>query len=266
MKSFVQFIGEDTRESNIGWLIHGDTPIVDDAEHSHEDLSSQGLALTTKEAVKAGHVRYFHHHEVRDGKLLHHAGYEFNDTRKARKLIDDHLATSGGFHRIDFDVHHRHGPDTSHNFRSVEDARKHLATPAAKPIKEGTVIKKGHQLINAAKRPHYDHDGEMSRVDYEDPRTGKKSTIGDWIERHEIPKDETNHYVFYHATPKTNTFTHLKADSKLETDPDSATHFAGRDRGLKPHQIKVHQLRLRPSEINGGHWASLRKDHPVADK
>lgn len=63
----------------------------------------------------------------------------------------------------------------------------------------------------------------------------------------------------YHATPHTNTFSELREGSYLEKDPEKAAHFAARDRGLKRHQIKVHEVLLQPDELGySGHYMALK--------
>ncbi|KKK79388.1 hypothetical protein LCGC14_2834010, partial [marine sediment metagenome] len=92
----------------------------------------------------------------------------------------------------------------------------------------------------------------------------------DWLERHEVPQDEDGRYQFYHATPKENlegiVSEGLQEGSLLETDPEDAAHFAGRDRDLARNQVVVLPVSVHPHEIRVGQWASLRGVYKVGVK
>ena len=117
----------------------------------------------------------------------------------------------------------------------------------------------GNQYV---KLPGYDEAQERSRLWVDHPVYGKE-TIGDWLDRHKVERTPQGLYHFVHATPKANKFTTLRVGSLLETDPKAAIHFAGRDRGLKPKDIMVHHVYVKPSEIDGGQWAELIKEVAV---
>jgi len=88
---------------------------------------------------------------------------------------------------------------------------------------------------------------------------GQTETIGEWLTRHQIPS-KSGKFRFYHGTPKAGGATdELREGSLLADSPEEAIHYTGRDRGLEPNQINVHELWLSPDELNGGHFASLRK-------
>lgn len=90
------------------------------------------------------------------------------------------------------------------------------------------------------------------------PRTNGEANM-DWLERHEVPR-RGNEYVFYHATPIKN-LKYIRAGSYLELDPESARYFAARDRDIDPSKVVVHILYLKPWQIHGGHFATLREDY-----
>jgi 2'-5' RNA ligase len=106
----------------------------------------------------------------------------------------------------------------------------------------------------------YDEKDELARVNYEGPHGTE--TIGGWLDRHEVQRTSGGLYVFYHATPKRGGVRgELRAGSLLEQDPKAAAFFASRDRDLDPERdVTVIRLELRPSQIDGGQWASLRED------
>jgi len=110
----------------------------------------------------------------------------------------------------------------------------------------------------------YNEETERSRINYEGPHG--KETIGGWLDRHEVERTKEGKYVFYHATPKVGgVTTSLRKGSLLETDIKKAVFFAKRDRGLRNKDIKVIKLELRPSQIDGGVWASLTEDVDLSD-
>jgi len=91
--------------------------------------------------------------------------------------------------------------------------------------------------------------------------------IIDWIKRHKIPT-ENGKLVFYHATPKKGGATgYLRKGSLLETDPESAAHYASRDRGISAKKdVIVYKLLLTQYDIEvGSSWASLRNDYKLSE-
>jgi len=104
----------------------------------------------------------------------------------------------------------------------------------------------------------YNEQEERARVDYEG-RFGRE-TIGEWLDRSEVKKTEDGRYIFYHGTPKVGgATTALRNGSMLALDPKDAVFYAKRDRNLRNKDIIVYKLALRPSQINGGVFASLRE-------
>lgn len=89
--------------------------------------------------------------------------------------------------------------------------------------------------------------------------------VRDWLKRtfNGRGPDANGKYVFYHGTPKSNKLDFLRAGSLLETDPESAAHLAGRDRGLTRGQVVVHRVLVGERDIHVGHWASLRGNHKL---
>ena len=117
-------------EEHLGFL-HAKTGKQIKGDYNNDALDNHhGIALKhklttdrhnpTADAVRRGHVRYYHHPEE------HEAGYEFVDSPKARQHVANHLGTSGGFRHIYIDQCHPSGHRTSHEFNSVEAARNHL--------------------------------------------------------------------------------------------------------------------------------------------
>lgn len=90
-------------------------------------------------------------------------------------------------------------------------------------------------------------------------RTGPE-TVGEFLSRHTEIKRVGSRYLFFHARPKNSQYTELKIGSYLESDPDSARHFAARDRGLNPKKdVEVIRLELTPDQIEPGVFCTLRK-------
>jgi len=93
----------------------------------------------------------------------------------------------------------------------------------------------------------------------------KGDVIIDWLKRHKV-KTEGGKYIFYHATPiKGGAKDMIRKDSYLATDKETAIHQAGRDRDLKPKEIRTIVVRLNPEELHVGPWATLRNDYYVDD-
>ena len=99
------------------------------AQHLGYKANATGGAVD--QAMKAGHVRYWHR---RLSSFLQHThadhasiGYEFHDTPHSRNLVKKHLNRSGGATEIRMDIHEpQSGQMKCHKFRSVEGAQKHL--------------------------------------------------------------------------------------------------------------------------------------------
>lgn len=90
----------------------------------------------------------------------------------------------------------------------------------------------------------------------------KGALILDWLERSKVSK-EGGKYVFYHATPNTNSLTTLRAGSLLELNPKDAAYFATHDRRLRLKDAVVIKVLVDPQDIYVGHWASLRADYKI---
>jgi len=97
----------------------------------------------------------------------------------------------------------------------------------------------------------------LDRINYQGPYGVE--TIGEWLERHKVQRTPDGRFVFYHGTPVVGGATdELREGSLLGFSEEESRHFAARDRDLGPEDVVVHTLYLRPDEIAGGHWASLR--------
>ena len=92
-----------------------------------------------------------------------------------------------------------------------------------------------------------------------------KETVRDFVKRHELPV-EGGRVVLYHATPKSNKFSVLKAWSKLAKNPEFAAHQAARDRGLKRDQIRVHKVLVPIDRLEyTGHF-QINDEVPLSDE
>lgn len=127
MLSFTQFVAESKGifdENHWGFLRHGKKPLVNKRLFRHDMLAAKHGFRSSDDAVKQGLVRFHHYHPEKPAKDI--ASYEYVDSPKTRNLVSRHLGRSGGFQGIDLSVHHPGNKETTHTFRSVEDARKHL--------------------------------------------------------------------------------------------------------------------------------------------
>ena len=98
----------------------------------------------------------------------------------------------------------------------------------------------------------------LDRVWLDHPQYGKE-TIGEFLQRHQIPVNSDGTFILYHGRPKDGEYTELRAGTYLATDPESAKFYAARDRGLdKEKDIEVIELTLTPDEINPGIHITLR--------
>jgi hypothetical protein len=134
MLTFVQFITE-YRDPKIGFLRPDNSPVEDSPTMMHSKLAKRYGFKGTNDALRHGWVRYHHNSSVNEfGKSVNKVAYEYKDHPDTRKLIAHHLATTGGFNRIDLDSHTKrvtNTPDQSHTFNSVEAARNHLGESAS---------------------------------------------------------------------------------------------------------------------------------------
>ena len=116
------------------------------------------------------------------------------------------------------------------------------------------------------------HDGHTSHYGAVKKSEGledllKGETNEGWLIRHKIGKTPEGKYRMYHATPKRGgATTSIRAGSLLEENPQDAVRIVSGTRGLKPHQINVHEVHVEPHQINPGHWASVKADHPLGPK
>lgn len=88
-------------------------------------------------------------------------------------------------------------------------------------------------------------------------------TVGQWLERHDIPVNPDGTVTLYHARPKKGSrkYTTLREGSYVIQDPAKAAHYAARDRGLDPDKdIQVLELRLDPNDIEPGMFITLRRE------
>ena len=113
---------------------------------------------------------------------------------------------------------------------------------------------------------HTSHYGAIKKSEaLEDLLKGE--TNEGWLTRHKIGKTPEGKYRMYHATPKVGgATTSIRAGSLLEENPQDALRIVSGTRGLKPHQINVHEVHVEPHQINPGHWASVKQDHPLGPK
>ncbi len=106
----------------------------------------------------------------------------------------------------------------------------------------------------------------LNRINSDSPLAGKES-IGGWLSRHKIKRDDKGKFIFFHGTPKDSDVTDaLRKGSLLAETEEEAKFFTQRDRDITEDDVVVHELHLHPDEIDGGHFASLRKDVSILTK
>lgn len=92
----------------------------------------------------------------------------------------------------------------------------------------------------------------------------------EWLKNRQV-EQEGDRYVFYHGTPNPD-LTYLRGGSLLESDPSEAAKWGSEAKdyteykGIKPSDMIVHRLALKPWQIHTGFWASLRDDYPLPGK
>lgn len=97
------------------------------------------------------------------------------------------------------------------------------------------------------------------RVWLDHPVLGRE-TVGEFLQRHEIPIFLDGTVELYHGRPKRGDYDFLRAGTFVTDNPHDAASWATRERGLKLRQVEVIKLRLKPDEINPGVHITLRKD------
>jgi len=144
--------------------------------------------------------------------------------------------------------------------KQAEQKAKQAKETPVEPSKPTGPTPTGVEETTPQTEPQAGGEGIVTQEQLNRPNTDDES-IGGWLERHKIKRDNTGKFIFYHGTPKVGGASDtLRKGSLLAETKEDAEFYAGRDRDLSPDDIIVHELHLSPDDIEGGHFASLRND------